>query len=426
MVSLVYIVLNEIAHNPIISHYMSTVDLSTHRNWHQFEKESQHLTKDKGVIDYVRDFIERSLFLTAPSTKPDFWGEQILSDVGDPDMYTAHNIFLGVFLLTLFPNVTTLTLPWNSPGFFPFIEYPDSTEEYESVLNSILDRSRSKSTHASLRNLRCLKFFLQADYNIMESLAFINPLLALPNLEELYVTSLVAVDFHDNFYWQYPDINSNLRIIELTDCCMDGLSVSNLLAHTPNLTSFKYEHASKYHGPLSYWDAAEFMAAIEKHVGAQLRHLAITIKPNSTNGIEAGVTSMHGLTQLNTLEIDWAVFFGPSLESGEKPFLGTPPKPGYSKWSVNDIPPLRKILPHGLEKFILFVDINSSLCQGSLPQFFEGFFPTNDVIPAESCYVRQRGHRDGEDATAILPEQNVFVSRLAVPQWRENFGKAGG
>jgi hypothetical protein len=143
---------------------------------------------------------------------------------------------------------------------------------------------------------------------------------------------------------------------------MDAKSISELLAHTPRLTSFRYGHAAKHHGLGAYWDAGEFVAVVEKQMGHQLRHLAITIEPGAINGIDAGVTSMHGFTQLETLEIDFMVFCGPSLESGEKSgILNTPPKQGYSKWTAKSIPPIHRILPTTLRGLDLFVEETTAL-----------------------------------------------------------------
>ncbi|KAH8162423.1 hypothetical protein CIB48_g5823 [Xylaria polymorpha] len=336
-----------------ISYYATTVDLRK-ENGVRSENGST-ATGREGVRQRVQTLIKQSPYLTFEGVDPDFWIDMILSDLGDADNYSDHNLFLGIFYLTFFPNATTLTLPWSTPGGIPYHDHKRAVDQCERVLNAIAQESRSKHNRRALGKLRCLNYLLVPDYNIHQRLQFLLPLLTLPELEELHANSLTAIDFHQEFKWTHPEVHSNLRTIELMHCCMDAVGISELLAHTPNLTVFKYGHASKHHGMESYWDAGEFVAAIEKQVGGQLRHLAITVEINAINGINAGVISMHGFNKLETLEMDLLTFYGPSVESGEKAgILNTPPNPGYAKWTVDAIPPLWKMLPVCLREFSLF------------------------------------------------------------------------
>ncbi|GAW26833.1 putative f-box domain protein [Rosellinia necatrix] len=345
--------LAEFAEEPRIPHYTSTLDLRWPdgrgpENGQRPERDNEYKRRR------VEALIRQSPYLSVEGVDPDFWVDMIMSDLGDHDNYSAHNMFLGIFYLTFFPNVVDLTLPWSAPGSIPYHDRNRATIQYELVLNAIARESRSEHNRRALGKVKRLRYLLRADYDIRQRLQFLLPLLTLPELEELHANSLTAVDFHEEFVWTYSDIYSNLRTIKFTHCCMDSVGISALLAHTPYLTSFEYKHMSKHHGMEAYWDAGQFVAAIEKQVGSQLQHLVVTVGINSINGISAGVTSLRGFTKLETLGLDLLVFYGPSVESGEKAgILNTPPNPGFARWTTRSIPPLRNMLPASVREFKL-------------------------------------------------------------------------
>ncbi|KAI3331825.1 hypothetical protein HD806DRAFT_478422 [Xylariaceae sp. AK1471] len=363
--------LDQIALEPILPLYMNNVDLRGQVSGIDYDIDAdtrQISTEMFGIgdphlmIQRVKGIIERSRYLAFEGLDPSFWTEQILSDVGDHDQYSDHHMFLGLLFLTLLPNVTNLTLPWISEPWALHGDGDRSRRECKRLLDVLRDEGRSGRACRALGKLKRLNYRLRPNYDVREPLESILPLLVLPKLEELYASSLVAIDFFYDLVWPYAGIESNLKTIHLAHCCMDAKSISEFLAHMPHLTSFKYAHAAKHHGLGAYWDAGEFVAAVEKQVGHQLRHLAITIEPRTINSIDAGVTSMHGFVQLETLDIDFMVFCGPSIESGEKGgLLNTPPKPGYPKWAMEFIPPIHRIFPKCLRRLDLFVDPSNGI-----------------------------------------------------------------
>ncbi|KAI0530062.1 hypothetical protein GGR58DRAFT_525369 [Xylaria digitata] len=330
---------------PRMSYYANLVNLREHLEY-EIEDDSEDEDTDgdcERVKQRVKALIKQSSYLTVEGVDADFWVDMILSELGDADGYACRSLFLGIFYLTFFPNVINLTLPWYAPGRVFHHDHERATNQYELVLNAIARESQSKYNRRALSKLKCLKYMLLIDYNIYQRLQFLLPFLILPELEELCATSLTAIGFHQEFKWTYPDIHSNLQTIELDHCCMDAAGISELLAHTPKLTTFKYQHASKHHRMETYWDAGEFVA-----------HLAVTVAVNAITGIKAGVTSMHGFTQLETLELDLLVLYGPSVESGEKAgIVNASPNPGYAKWTVDATPPLCRILPVSVQEFTL-------------------------------------------------------------------------
>ncbi|KAI0204419.1 hypothetical protein F4808DRAFT_413464 [Astrocystis sublimbata] len=420
------------ADEPIIPCYATTVDLHGRGvgvrpedgdTRHGFEYMRQR----------VRTLIEQSPYLAIEGVDLDFWKDMLLSDLDDDDIYSDHNLPLGIFYLTLFPNVQHLILPWSAPGGIPYDDRRRATDQYELVLNAIARESRSKSNRRALGKLKRLDYLLNADYNIHQQLQFLLPLLTLPELEVLYARSLTAIDFHREFKWTHVEQHSKLETIELVHCCMDAVGISELLAHTPNLTTFKYGHASKHHGMEAYWDAGKFVAAIEKQVGSQLQHLAVTVEVNSINGINAGVTSMHGFSRLQTLEMDLLTFYGPSIESGEKAgILETPPRPGHRRWTVDAIPPLSEILPPCLRTFTLFAHSwnNLQIDGKAILLLYDGFRSARpSCLPRlDACTVRLAVQSRGqyipryEEICKHLSSERVECSVLLVDDISERDG----
>ena len=68
---------------------------------------------------------------------------------------------------------------------------------------------------------------------------------------------------------------------------------------------------------------------------------------------------MHEFTELETLEIDYRVFHGPTIESRERG--GNHPRDsesGYAIWTPEATPSLFKILPQSLQRFdLIFPEI---------------------------------------------------------------------
>ncbi|KAI0601746.1 hypothetical protein F4775DRAFT_604632 [Biscogniauxia sp. FL1348] len=440
--------LHRIAEEPGLSHYMREADLKGYKAYMRcgtpgvFNKELRksraylefpQLKESEATLQRIRELITSSAYLGGDV---DFWTRAILSDLGDADHYIDHDFFAGVFFLTLLPNARTLTLPWNH-SYIPSSSdaATNGTRHYEDVLDRIQQKARGAAAQAAaLGQVRRLEFLLQADYDVKASAGFLAPLLVLPRLEELYATSLVATQPAHAFAWKHPGVFSNLRSIELVHCALDAGGVSELLAHTPRLEAFAYSHACKHHGVGAYWDAGAFVAAVGRHAGGRLRRLAVTTEVRGLNEVLTGVTSMREFARLETLEAHYAYFCAPSVESGEQAFLGVPPRPGYERWTVGAVPPLRQILPGSLRRLVLFVEPNSYCpISGAKPLFplFDGFASArSEAFPGlESCEVYCRGEDfgsidDGRDAVhEYLKDEGVrcyFGDRLE-PPWRSAF-----
>ncbi|KAI1102231.1 hypothetical protein F4804DRAFT_334470 [Jackrogersella minutella] len=256
------------------------------------------------------------------------------------------------------PNVETLALPGilintmkspynNSP-------LPTFHSEMWIVVEAIrqgIDRNLEGASLGKLTTLQAGPRELWATRIHFNGLSIF---LAMPNITELIVDDCIADESVDlRFRWDYPGISSGLRRIVLDNSSVDADSISQLLAHTPQLVSFKYSHEAASDGGEFWWDAGSFVDIIGKHVGDTLEELAVTI--GRDGGISTGVASMTDFVKLKKLEIDIYLFYGPSAQSGESidPFYVYPLE-GFEPWIIESIPPLTEILPPSLECLDLF------------------------------------------------------------------------
>ncbi|KAI5927867.1 hypothetical protein F4810DRAFT_645549 [Camillea tinctor] len=441
--------LHRIAEEPSLSHYMRTVDLKGNKAYMHCDtlrvaveelrktpayRDFLKLKENSAVLQRIGEFVASSPYIGGDEG---FWTSKILTYVDKPVRSDDSDFFRGVFFLTLLPNVRTLTLPWNN-NYVPWSRDETTkgtgTCHYRDVFDKIQRKARDLHVDAALGLVKRLEYLLETEYDVKAGLSFLSPFLVLPCLEELYATSLVATKFEYSFAWKYPDVVSNLRSIELVSCALDATGVSELLAHMPHLVSFKYSHGCKHHGLEAYWDAGAFVAAVGKHAGNRLQHLAITTEIRGLNEVMTGVTSLREFARLETLEVHYAYFCGPSIESGEQVFMGTPPNPGYEKWTIEAIPPLQQILPSSLKSFVLFVEPNSYCpISGAKPLFplFNGFASAQaSALPKlERCEVFCRGKEFGSDGDGrdvvyeYLKDEGIscqFGDGLE-PPWRSAF-----
>ncbi|KAF2123371.1 hypothetical protein P153DRAFT_371697 [Dothidotthia symphoricarpi CBS 119687] len=182
--------------------------------------------------------------------------------------------------------------------------------------------------------------------------------MALHSVRNLYAVSCVAVeDDWDGIIFQWPESSPRSRLtrIELACCCIDAHGLSNLLANTPELTTFKYSHQTKWDGLEYDWNPGEFAEAIANYCGERLTELAITI--DELHGdIVNGLSSFMRFTELQTLEVDVKTFCGPPLESGQRLGRNYKVPPGARPWTYVEIPCLGDMLPESIRELHLNTD----------------------------------------------------------------------
>ncbi|KAI1848864.1 hypothetical protein JX266_005292 [Neoarthrinium moseri] len=420
--------LRNIAAEPVAAHYVQSADLrgrimvtpSLHEVPPGFRLR-------KGCVGASMDDVEKlvaaSQFSHLLDTGAETWTCQA------EDGFSA-----STFLLTLLTNVRQLTLPRGWP------EVPDVNTQPWQLLNAMMRQSHERRMTSPLCQLRSLRALAPVHYDSRVGLSSLSAFLAMHDLEELYATSCVAIDDYTGipFTWIYPDLKSPLRKIEFVSCCMDSSQLSNLLANTPNLQSFRYSHQEKWHTCGHDWNAGAFAAAIGRYCGHQLTDLALTVDGLSGE-IVTGIVSLQEFTCLERAELDVALFAGPSPESGEMAGLeACGPSKGFQKWSPAMVPKLTEILPSSTKNFQLF---DSSLNDYSevACSLLKDFSAGRDWLLSdlEEVVLRKRILDNPENPTGAKIRARVmdqarkvgveYRSGLALqPIWRRAFGEKCG
>ncbi|RYP75118.1 hypothetical protein DL771_002579 [Monosporascus sp. 5C6A] len=207
---------------------------------------------------------------------------------------------------------------------------------------------RLRGMNAPPAKLKCIHPFAEPEYDVRVGL--INPMgfLTPPNLKELSVTNVVAVDdgcTRIPFTWDCTGRDSPLRNIDSSAFCIDGPSLSLRFAHAPRLRSFTYSHQTKWHRceyDWGCWGLLRRNGALRRSVKPS-RHLAV-ITEERLGALITGVTSLRGFACLELLTSDVrSILCSLSLESGERmgEYDEHEPLLGFKPWSVEAILPLR-------------------------------------------------------------------------------------
>jgi len=209
------------------------------------------------------------------------------------------------FLLALFPNLTTLTLPFEWTQ-----DTPDAT------VQKLLDDLATRSHGSGIVKLHKLVVPGGGDYDVTTKLQNYSAFFALRGLQEFQGCDFVAVEDTSPFDWCYPKLASSLTCVELAYSVITGEQLAKFLAYTPALRIFRYAHQVKRHGDGHDWDAAAVLATLAEHCSDTLTELSITI--HSLYGeIEAGISDLRRFSKLQHLELD-VQLFDDALEKDER------------------------------------------------------------------------------------------------------------
>ncbi|KAK6087234.1 hypothetical protein SCUP234_01865 [Seiridium cupressi] len=354
--------LHKMMKDPIVAGYVEDADFRGNRIGfspsaeESLQTETAPFRVETASIEDMEGFLDQRLYSHDTGLPASLWNAGFIKEC----LQQADNELLPVwsfmFLLSQLKNIKSLTLPrsWDN-AFVPDYRHEESAQR--RFLESIMRLSNQTRPHSPWARLKTLRLLGLVDYDTRIGLSTLAPFLAMKGLQELYATSLVAVDDGYTgipFTWLYPDLKSSLQRVELVSCCMDAQSVSSLVANTPLLRVFRYSQQTKWHGCEHDWNPANFVAALGRHCGHHLTDLAITID-EVYGDIINGVTSLREFTCLERVELELAIFAGPSLESGERKGMEeNPPATGYKLWETRDVPKLVEMLPASLRSLRLF------------------------------------------------------------------------
>ncbi|KAJ1326313.1 hypothetical protein MN608_07760 [Microdochium nivale] len=371
--------LDRIAQEPDILRYVTTADLSftgsitkacrpsrALRELAPYKEFERVQASTKALYD-IQLFIERSPCLVTAGIDTNSWARLMLDPIFDvpQDQCDCNfdSIENQVFMLSALKNVRTLRIDVSRS----LTTKAEPGGAQAMVLDTIKNLQAQNPFDAPLRQLRTLLSFPDVDYDTWKQFVAMGFFLTTPSLAELYASSAVALEERPESIFTWPasmPLHHNLRRIELVASCFDDVGLAPLLAGTPFLETFRFGYAIKHHGQGYDYNPAELVEALRKYVGSTLKHLAMTLEPHFFGSIVNGVVDMHGLARLETLEIDYRMFYGPALASGERNGSWEPSLPteeGGAIWTPSAIPPLIKILPSCLQQLELFIGESPSV-----------------------------------------------------------------
>ncbi|KAK5739268.1 hypothetical protein LTR17_005374 [Elasticomyces elasticus] len=439
--------------DPLIASYIQIADF-----WQKefspediAQRKKQVLGDDTNLAAIV-GLLDQSHHLRQANQDPEQWltDMRYVEGEGDrlPDAYRGDHYSTNtatVLLLTLLPHLRELILP-NEWQDLPEFNAPPGDRLW-SVLDVITcEASLRPSSNASLSRLETILPYTHISYdNDRNGLMDLAPFLPIKSVERMHIANAIAVDDWYTgipFTWRNTGQTSNLRILELAGCCIDSDGITELVKHTPLLTTLKYSHGVKWHGCQYDWDAGNFVRAIEEHCGSTLETLAVTI--DSLQGmVETGVDSMQGFQRLHSVELDILVFAGPPPESElHQGIIDN----GY-KYDVSEIPCLADILPRTIKQVRLFVPSSTGdadagielqtlaslfrhyasqqpLCQPDLVELHVGF--GHAYAYADEVRHIFDAHNDSSELNRLMNEWQVEPTITDGTTWVEDFRKQYG
>lgn len=321
--------IREISREPLVALYIEHLDLIGDPRiqrvpWDSSARQDYHMQGhgDSDLADGVAQLLRLHPPYSALSGQErENWKHSLLAC--DEDGKSKRANYLLVFLFTLLPNLKILQLPtsWyqmSAPPERPYKNsdsltfYPGLWELLDTYAGNAISASRKRQSSS-----QTITFLPEGNYEKRVGLRSMLPFLALRSVKELHVRNCVGLrDGYTGipFEWRYPH-NSALRRIDLDSCCINEAGMSELLAHTPNVTSLRYTHAVKWHGCGHKWGAGAFVKAIGRHQGSILQDLTIGMESHFVE-VDSGVASMQEFVALKSLDISARVL-------GKSPLVST-------------------------------------------------------------------------------------------------------
>ena len=428
-------IMHDISRDPIIAEYIESLSLWDRRtaeevqddpDAYNFREDDIALDRIKTLLSYAEYFINADL---------DEWWNQILDEDRAVEDLDADKLYATVALLSLLPNLKTLTLPdrWHEVR---------KTEAAESLVPSVeaLMAIANSSTH-SIRPLAALETllpFVEEGYDVRVGLQCLQPFMTLRSIRNLFAVSCVAVDdgWGDvPFEWPNPSLKSPLTRIEFAACCMDAGGLSVLFANTPALTTFKYSHQTKWDGLEYDWNPGEILEVLANYHGSRLIELAITV--DELHGeIINGLSSFVRLEKLEKIEVDVITFCGPPVESGQRLGRNAFIPDGAKAWTHVDIPCMGDMLPVSIQE----LHVNTDYPEPSERALLALFKNIKDRRMDKLTLLKKTIIRQYRSSTAqqIADDHEVILEvfdegiadprpRSMMPQWKREFDtRVGG
>ena len=386
------------------------------------------------ILSVVKKLVLASECFGNANIEESEWWEALLKEHEGDEEGLDTTLFTTVSLLAQLPNVKTLKLgsDWYR-GMRRYAENEEDEKMLASELDAIVQCSNSRNhREKALGKLQCILPCERWDgYEERVGLQCLEPFMYLKSIKELYSVNCVAVDDGYTgipFQWRFSKTNSPLTKIELTHGCMDAAGLSKLVSHTPCLNIFRYSHETKWHGCQHDWNAGEFVEVLARHCGSNLTQLAITLD-QLYGDIVNGASSFRSFSNLQCLEIDARIMYGPAVGSGEKQGLCKELPEGASPWSFEKVPRLGDMLPASIRDVQINTDFQKH-DETALEALLDNFRAQRDMELKELTQVVVRQFR-GDSARALVKGVGVKLSvydqdgrhgaaRAMMPAWKRD------
>jgi len=357
--------LRHIAEEPAVARYIRSADFSTDVSTRvaQMDRDFGHrrCALGAGPSDAkLSELVRASTYLHEAGVDTETWLEAMVKQSETMEK----SLHLDVFLLTLLPDIVTLT-PTHQ---WKFYRSESASSDLQSVLDVIVRRANDVSLpDASLARLQVVYPFCRGGYDTRIPLECNTPFLALDSLREFQAGSCIALDdgyTGISFDPSYERYGKNLEKIALESCIIGGNELRMLLSRTPNLKLLYLNHEVKWHGCGCNWDVGASICTIMDQVGATLESLHIAA--NDLNSYGTTLMDMTDFRKLKHLVMDLDMLKGLEYDrvNGE-PDDDDPPIEG------GPIPRLVDLLPRSAELVHIY-SIGGSVKHFEFSKLFDG------------------------------------------------------
>ena len=251
--------------------------------------------------DEVPGLLARSPYLVQAGLDWQEYYNEIEEDL-QASRYSQH---AAAFLLTLLPNVESLSLPhrWKP--------VPTTDKLIDAVV-----RNAKQSHHlpCDTPSLAQTTDFSVGHHKRFD-LASASPFLTLPHIRTFYGPSCVAMDGDGRKSIRaskdpYGGFAKMLESVHFMGCCIDHVGIADFLEDTPHLRTLIYSHATEGPGDPhdNQWDICKFVTAIERQAGSHLVKLSVSIR-EFHGSIAPGKASMRNFQRLQKLEFPLEIAF---------------------------------------------------------------------------------------------------------------------
>ena len=346
--------LEKIAIDPSIAHYIQSIDLSGHEDEEEEEDDEddeEQQSRAPEVPETLRNLVLTSPFIKDDAGDPEEWIEGIQNSTVDAD----------IFLLTLLPQLRTMALRlcWDEVDHAYSLSGPDSARRWPVLKKITHQANRPREfADAPLSKLSALRPFLDSDYEEKCALTPLTPFLVINSVSQVSLSSCILLDdgyTGSAFESIFKCYSTNLRKLSLNSSVAGKEELSRLLSLIPNLEILEFSHQTKWHGCGYWWNFGAFLYTVQNICHKTLKELSLTYTdPVSENPAGATLMDMTRFEKLAVLSLSAEMLCGPPYDPS-KGDLESDGEEARKAFGSPGWPRLIEMLPASIEKFNLHV-----------------------------------------------------------------------